>query len=65
MQASSSARVAEVKAWEEEILPCEHTLTLQQFETGHIPASGMFDTLHYRIVVPDIGQASLIARHAT
>ncbi|CCL99939.1 uncharacterized protein FIBRA_01964 [Fibroporia radiculosa] len=39
MQSLSSARQSEVKAWEEEILPCEHTLTLQQLSTGPIPAS--------------------------
>jgi ubiquitin carboxyl-terminal hydrolase 5/13 len=30
MKAMSSAQQSEVKAWEEEILPCEHTLTLYQ-----------------------------------
>jgi ubiquitin carboxyl-terminal hydrolase 5/13 len=40
MQAMSSARQSEVKAWEEEILPCEHTLTMEQFVSAHIPASG-------------------------
>jgi len=30
MTALSSAQQSEVKAWEEEILACEHTLTLQQ-----------------------------------
>lgn len=30
MKAMSSAQQSEVKAWEEEILPCEHTLTLAQ-----------------------------------
>ncbi|EIW65829.1 hypothetical protein TREMEDRAFT_72540 [Tremella mesenterica DSM 1558] len=30
MSALSSAQQSEVKAWEEEILPCEHTLTLHQ-----------------------------------
>ncbi|KAF8877415.1 hypothetical protein BD779DRAFT_1557507 [Infundibulicybe gibba] len=39
MQSMSSARQSEVKAWEEEILPCEHTLTLQQ--TPSNGASGM------------------------
>ncbi|OCH88833.1 ubiquitin carboxyl-terminal hydrolase 14 [Obba rivulosa] len=41
MQSMSSARQSEVKAWEEEITPCEHTLTLQQLATGTIPASGL------------------------
>jgi len=40
MQSLSSARQQEVEAWEEELLPCEHTLTLAQLTTGHIPASG-------------------------
>lgn len=30
MSAMSSAQQSEVKAWEEEILACEHTLTLEQ-----------------------------------
>lgn len=30
MQSMSSARQSEVKSWEVEIVPCEHTLTLQQ-----------------------------------
>ena len=29
-KALSSAQQSEVKAWEEEILACEHTLTLEQ-----------------------------------
>lgn len=40
MQSMSSARQSEVKAWEEETLACEHTLTLEQFATGPILASG-------------------------
>ncbi|EMD41286.1 hypothetical protein CERSUDRAFT_109886 [Gelatoporia subvermispora B] len=41
MQSMSSARQSEVKAWEEEITPCEHTLTVQQLATGVVPASGL------------------------
>ncbi|KAG7441398.1 ubiquitinyl hydrolase [Guyanagaster necrorhizus] len=41
MQTMSSARQSEVEAWEEEILTCEHTLTLEQLATGPIPASGL------------------------
>ncbi|PCH32979.1 ubiquitinyl hydrolase [Wolfiporia cocos MD-104 SS10] len=41
MQSLSSARQSEVKAWEEEIIACEHTLTLEQLATGPIPASGL------------------------
>jgi ubiquitin carboxyl-terminal hydrolase 5/13 len=44
MQSMSSARQSEVKAWEEEILPCEHTLTLEQLATGPIPVSGIAET---------------------
>ena len=40
MQSLSSARQSEVKAWEEEITACEHTLMLEQFATGHILESG-------------------------
>ncbi|KAI0757733.1 ubiquitin carboxyl-terminal hydrolase 14 [Daedaleopsis nitida] len=41
MQSLSSARQSEVKAWEEEIAACEHTLMLEQFASGHIAASGL------------------------
>ncbi|KAG6860262.1 hypothetical protein C0995_013533 [Termitomyces sp. Mi166 len=41
MHSLSSARQSEVKAWEEDILPCEHTFTLSQHPTGFIPASGL------------------------
>ncbi|KAE9393596.1 ubiquitin carboxyl-terminal hydrolase 14 [Gymnopus androsaceus JB14] len=41
MKSLSSARQSEVKAWEEEILPCEHTLTLEQLAVGPIQASGL------------------------
>jgi ubiquitin carboxyl-terminal hydrolase 5/13 len=44
MHSLSSARQSEVKAWEEEFLPCEHTLMLHQTATGAIPASGAFPT---------------------
>ncbi|KAG6841633.1 hypothetical protein C0991_009058 [Blastosporella zonata] len=41
MHSLSSARQSEVKAWEEEILPCEHTFTLFQDSPGPIPPSGL------------------------
>ena len=40
MQSMSSARQSVVKSWEEEIVACEHTLTLQQIAKGPIPSSG-------------------------
>jgi len=40
MNSLSSARQSEVKAWEEEIAACEHTLMLEQLVTSPIPASG-------------------------
>lgn len=42
MQSLSSARQSEVKAWEEEITACEHTLMLEQYATGPIEASGVY-----------------------
>ena len=45
MQSMSSARQSEVKAWEEEINACEHTLTIEQFVSGPIQASGLSLTL--------------------
>ena len=45
MQSMSSARQSEVKAWEEEINPCEHTLTIEQIVSGPIQASGLSLTL--------------------
>ncbi|CDO69813.1 hypothetical protein BN946_scf184803.g11 [Trametes cinnabarina] len=41
MSSMSSARQSEVKAWEEEITACEHTLMLQQDATGPIAASDL------------------------
>ena len=43
----SSTRQSEVAAWEEEINPCEHTLTLEQHSTGHILESGAIIVLNY------------------
>lgn len=48
MQSLSSARQSEVKAWEEEIEACEHTLMLQQSTTDHIPTSGECRRLNRR-----------------
>jgi len=41
MTTLSSARQSEVKAWEEEIVACEHTLTLYQPEACPIAAEGL------------------------
>ena len=49
MHSLSSARQETVKAWEEELHPCEHTLTLQQLATDHIPPSG---TKHCPYFIP-------------
>jgi hypothetical protein len=40
MQSLSSARQSEVKAWEEEIIACEHALLVEQRASGAIPAQG-------------------------
>jgi hypothetical protein len=47
MKALSSSQQSEVKAWEEEILPCEHTLTLAQEP----------------LISPGDGQSALIRHH--
>ena len=39
MKSLSSVRQEEIQVWEEELLPCKHTLTLMQLATGHIPPS--------------------------
>jgi ubiquitin carboxyl-terminal hydrolase 5/13 len=41
LKSLSSGRKSEVQSWEEEILACEHTLTLEQLAAGPIPASGL------------------------
>jgi hypothetical protein len=41
MQLMSSRCQKEVQAWEEEISPCEHMLTLHQLTTGHIPVASV------------------------
>ncbi|KLO19657.1 ubiquitinyl hydrolase [Schizopora paradoxa] len=41
MQSMSSGRQAEVKAWEEEIIACEHTVMLQQENKFAIQPSGL------------------------
>ncbi|KAG1835835.1 hypothetical protein DFJ58DRAFT_867410 [Suillus subalutaceus] len=41
MLSLSSARQSEVKAWEEEITACEHTLCLEQLQSGAIPQEGL------------------------
>ena len=41
LKASTFARQAEVKAWEQEITPCEHTLCLQQDIARQIQSQGI------------------------
>jgi ubiquitin carboxyl-terminal hydrolase 5/13 len=57
MKSLSSARQQEVQAWEEELIPCEHTLTLTQLPTGHIAPSGEFSflPLHPRLILVRAG----------
>jgi ubiquitin carboxyl-terminal hydrolase 5/13 len=40
MASNSSARQSEVQAWEEDILPCEHTLTLKQVPAYEVKSTG-------------------------
>jgi len=61
MKALSSSQQSEVKAWEEEILPCEHTLTLSQdpliapgdgqSATGHILKRELTSSPHTVLIV--------------
>ena len=50
MSALSSAQQSEVKAWEEEILACEHTLMLQQ-EKDFFPGYSELVLLKLRIAL--------------
>lgn len=43
LKANTFATQAEVKAWEQEITPCEHTLCLLQDEARQIDSQGMLD----------------------
>ena len=41
MKAMTFARQEEVKAWEQEFTPCEHTLCLEQKPASHIPSQSL------------------------
>lgn len=43
MNALTFSRREEVKAWEQEFVPCEHTLYLDQQQSRHIPSQGNFN----------------------
>jgi ubiquitin carboxyl-terminal hydrolase 5/13 len=65
MKALTFSRQEEVKAWEQEFVPCEHTLCLQQQEGPRDVSQGMFP-FHFRetyILVEseasDLGQCSM------
>lgn len=40
MKALSFSKREEVKAWEQEFIPCEHTLCLVQQDNGNVNGSG-------------------------
>lgn len=42
MKASTFARQAEVKAWEQEFTPCEHTVCLEQETARQIESQGVY-----------------------
>ena len=72
IQSMSSARQSEVKAWEEEIIACEHTLTLQQFPTGSTPASGTlvgqqftYSQSDHDLLLQDLRTASTVSSRTT
>lgn len=47
MNAMTFSKKEEVKAWEQEFVPCEHTLCLVQQDTTQAAATGI-DTLQHR-----------------
>jgi hypothetical protein len=44
----SSARQSEVKAWEEELIGCEHTLTIEQTNANLVPPIGRTPILTFQ-----------------
>lgn len=46
IKASTYARQAEVKAWEQEFSPCEHTLCLEQEAAREIESQGVCNLTH-------------------
>lgn len=49
LKANSFARQAEVQAWEQEMVPCEHTLCLMQEDARQIDSQGMLDEWYHRL----------------
>lgn len=47
MKALTFSKREEVKAWEQEFVPCEHTLCLNQKESRQIESQGRPGFLHY------------------
>lgn len=41
MSSNSSAQQSEIKAWEEDITPCEHTLLLEQVPPHEVKSTGV------------------------
>jgi hypothetical protein len=41
MNAMTFSKREEVKAWEQEFVPCEHTLSLNQIDSRHIESKGI------------------------
>lgn len=42
MKALTFSKMEEVKAWEQEFVPCEHTLCLEQGQPRQIPSQGNY-----------------------
>ena len=49
MKAMTFARQEEVKAWEQEFVPCEHTLCLEQEHSREIQSQGESHPAHGRL----------------
>lgn len=66
MKAMTFATQTEVKAWEQEITPCEHTLCLEQSEAKQLESQSQFLGLSYELqgLGSNWAQTSHTARNA-
>lgn len=54
LKANTFARQAEVQAWEQEMVPCEHTLCLMQEDARQIDSQGMLDRSFYHLLTETV-----------
>lgn len=61
LKANTFARQAEVRAWEQDVVPCEHTLCLTQEDARQIDSQGMLHQWYFHSRA-DIVQSSAIVQ---